>query len=298
MIFRAPEQPLAIPEVALTPFLLQDAEKRGDTPALIDGPTGRTLTYRGWAEAVRRTAAGLAQRGLRKGDVVAIYSPNLPEYAVAFHAVSLLGGIVTTISPLYTADELSRQLEDSSARYLVTTPGFLDKAQQAARENGLREVFVFGEADSVTSFDSLLAWQGDPPPVTIDPVNDLVVMPYSSGTTGLPKGVMLTHYNLVANILQSANVFGIGERDVILGVLPFFHIYGMVVVMNLSLHLGATVVSMPRFDLEECLRTLEKYRVSYAYIVPPIMLALAKHPSVDKYDLSSIRTLFSGAAPL
>jgi acyl-CoA synthetase (AMP-forming)/AMP-acid ligase II len=298
MIFRAPEQPLAIPEVALTPFLLQDAEKRGDTPALIDAPTGRTLTYRGWAEAVRRTAAGLAQRGLRKGDVFAIYSPNLPEYAVAFHAVSLLGGIVTTISPLYTADELSRQLEDSSARYLVTTPGFLDKAQQAARENGLREVFVFGEADSVTSFDSLLAWQGDPPPVTIDPVNDLVVMPYSSGTTGLPKGVMLTHYNLVANILQSANVFGIGERDVILGVLPFFHIYGMVVVMNLSLHLGATVVTMPRFDLEECLRTLEKYRVSYAYIVPPIMLALAKHPSVDKYDLSSIRTLFSGAAPL
>ncbi|HEX9945406.1 MAG TPA: 4-coumarate--CoA ligase family protein [Thermoanaerobaculia bacterium] len=301
MIFRAPEPPLAIPEVPLTPFLLERAPERGDKPAFIDGPSGRTLTYRGWAEAVRKAAAGLARRGLRKGDVFAIYSPNLPEYAVAFHAVSLLGGVVTTINPLYTAAELAQQLQDSGARHLVTVPPFLDKAQQAARESGVREVFVFGgveTAEGATPFASLLAAAGEPPAVAIDPRQDLVVLPYSSGTTGLPKGVMLTHYNLVANVLQSACALDVSERDTVLGVLPFFHIYGMVVIMNLSLHVGATVVTMPRFDLEQCLETLQTYRITYANVVPPIVLALAKSPLVEKYDLSRLRTLFSGAAPL
>jgi len=293
MIFRAPEQPLTIPEVPLTPFLLERAADRGAKPAFIDGPSGRTLTYRGWAEAVRKTAAGLAQRGLRKGDVFAIYSSNLPEYAVAFHAVSLLGGVVTTINPTYTAEELTRQLTDAGARFLVTAPPFLEKAQEAARAAGVRELFVFGE-----SFNSLLDSSGDPPAVAIDPRNDLVVLPYSSGTTGLPKGVMLTHHNLVTNILQSASVLGLSERDTVLGVLPFFHIYGMVVIMNLSLHAGATVVTMPRFDLEQCLEILQNYRVTYAFVVPPIVLALAKSPLVEKYDLSRLRTIFSGAAPL
>ena len=146
MIFRAPEQPLSLPEVPLTPFLLERAVDRGDKPAFIDASSGRTLTYRGWAEAVRRSAAGLSRRGLRKGDVFAIYSPNLPEYAVAFHAVSLLGGISTTINPLYTPAELAHQLKDSGARYLATVPSCLAKAQPAAQEAGLRELFVFGEA--------------------------------------------------------------------------------------------------------------------------------------------------------
>ena len=145
MIFRAPEPDVVIPDVALTPFLLERAAALGDKPAFIDGPRGRTLTYRGWAGAVRKAAAGLSSRGFRKGDVFAIYSPNLPEYAVAFHAVSLLGGINTTINPAYTASELSRQLEDAGARSLVTVPPCLDKAVQAAREAGVREVFVFGE---------------------------------------------------------------------------------------------------------------------------------------------------------
>jgi len=289
MIFRAPEQPLTIPVVPLTPFLLERAADRGDKPAFIDAPSGRTLTYAGWAEAVRGTAAGLAHRGLRKGDVFAIYSPNSPEYAVFFHAVSLIGGVVTTINPTYTAGELAQQLRDSGARYLITAPPFLDKAAEAARDAGVSEVFVFGDP---------IALAGEPPAVAIDPRRDLVVLPYSSGTTGLPKGVMLTHYNLVANILQTACVLPLDEGDTVLGVLPFFHIYGMVVIMNLGLHVGATVVIMPRFDLEQCLETLQKYKITFANVVPPIVLALAKSPLVDKYDLSRLRTLFSGAAPL
>jgi acyl-CoA synthetase (AMP-forming)/AMP-acid ligase II len=134
--------------------------------------------------------------------------------------------------------------------------------------------------------------------VEIAPRDDLVVLPYSSGTTGLSKGVMLTHYNLVANILQSAVVMPLHESDTVLGALPFFHIYGQTVIMNLGLYSGATTVTVPRFDLEQCLGLLQKHRISYANIVPPIALALAKHPAVDKYDLSALRTLFSGAAPL
>ena len=298
MIFRAPEPPVAIPEVALTPFLLAHAEERGDNAAFIDGPSGRSLTYRGWAESVRRTATGLAARGFRKGEVFAIYSPNLPEYAVAFHAVSLLGGINTTVSPLYTVAELSAQLKDSGARYLLTVPPCVEKAEQAANESGVREVFVFGETERGTPFGSLLAAENAPPAAHIDPREDLVVIPYSSGTTGLPKGVMLTHHNLVANILQAAAPLGLREDDIMLGVLPFFHIYGMTVIMNLALHVGATVVTMPRFDLEQCLQILEKYRVTFANVVPPMVLAFAKNPLVDKYDLSQLRTVFSGAAPL
>jgi acyl-CoA synthetase (AMP-forming)/AMP-acid ligase II len=297
MIFRSPEPPVEIPEVALTPFLLGHAEKLGDKAAFIDGPTGRVLTYRGLAEAVRRTAAGLSQRGFRKGDVFAILSSNLPEYAVAFHAVSLLGGVNTTINPLYTPAELGQQLKDARARYLVTVPGCVEKAAPAAAEAGVEETFVFGEAAGATPFASLAA-AGEPPAVSIDVRNDLVVLPYSSGTTGLPKGVMLTHHNIVANLVQTAGLLPVGADDVVMGVLPFFHIYGMVVIMSLSLHMGATVVTMPRFELEQFLETMQKYRVTYANVVPPIVLAMAKHPLVDKYDLKHLRMLFSGAAPL
>src|SRR5260370_3289781 len=142
MIFRGPEDPVEIPDVALTPFLLRTVGSYGDKAALIDAPSGRTLTYRGWADAVRKVAAGLSRRGLRKGDVFAIYSPNLPEYAIAFHAVSLLGATVTTINPAYMVDEMSRQLADSRAKYLLTTPPFLDKAEKS----GVREIFLIGDS--------------------------------------------------------------------------------------------------------------------------------------------------------
>ena len=297
MIFTSPEDAYAIPDVALTPFLIERATLWGDKPALIDASSGRVLTYAGWIDAVRRTATSLAERGLRRGDVLAIFSPNCIDYAVAFHAVSLIGGTITTINPLYTADELRHQLKDAGAHYLVTAPPFLEKALQAAGDLNLREIFVFGEAEGATPFSALLASEPTPPQVAIDPDKDVVAMPYSSGTTGLPKGVMLTHHNLVANVLQ-CEVLGVREDDVTLGVLPFFHIYGMVVVMNLTFCKGATVVVMPRFDLEQCLASLEKYRVTYAFVVPPIVLAFARSPLVDNYDLSSVRTLFSGAAPI
>jgi acyl-CoA synthetase (AMP-forming)/AMP-acid ligase II len=293
--------PVAVPDISVADYTLRHAARLGDKPALIDGPSGRTITYRQLGDGVRRVAAGLHARGFRKGEVLAIYSPNLPEYAIAMLGVATLGGVTTTANPLYTADELAKQLKDSRARFLVTVPPFLDKAREAARASGVEEVFVFGAAEGARSFAELLQAGDQPPAVRIDPARDIVVLPYSSGTTGLPKGVMLSHRNLVANLCQCEgmqNFEAFGERDVTMAVLPFFHIYGMVVILMLGLAGGGTIVSMPRFDLMEFLDLVQKYKATILPLVPPIVLGMVKHPAVAQFDLSSVRLVFSGAAPL
>jgi acyl-CoA synthetase (AMP-forming)/AMP-acid ligase II len=301
MIIRSGSPDVTIPDVSITEYVLRHAERLGHKPALIDGPSGRVLTYAQLADAVRRAATGLAQRGLRKGEVVAIYSSNCAEYAVVFHAVAALGAINTTVNPLYTTDELVTQLRDSGARFLVTVPAVLDKAREAAARTGIREIFVIGTGEGARPFAELLEAPPTPPAVAIDPGRDLVVLPYSSGTTGLPKGVMLTHRHLVANLRQCEGMQGFecfSERDVVIAFLPFFHIYGMVVIMMLCLANGSTVVTMPRFDLVEFLGAVQKHRVTVLPLVPPIVLGLVKHPAVAQFDLSSVRLVFSGAAPL
>jgi acyl-CoA synthetase (AMP-forming)/AMP-acid ligase II len=298
MIFRSPYAEVPIPSVSLTEFVLGAAERLAEKPALIDGATGRRITYGELAESVRRVAAGLAALGFQKGDVLAIYSPNCPDYAVAFHAVASLGGINTTINPVYTAEEVAHQLKDAGAKYLLTIPQLMERAQEAAGEAGVRELFVFGEAEGATPFAALLEADGPVPEVFIDPQQDLVALPYSSGTTGLPKGVMLTHRNLVANLCQLQLFETVSQDDTLLCVLPMFHIYGMVVIMNLGLHAGATIVTMPRFELEPFLELAEEHGVTLAHLVPPIVLALTKSPVVERYDLSKLKTVFSGAAPL
>ena len=289
MIFESPLGDVAVPDVTLPAFVLEDADERGDRPALIDGPTGRTLTYGDLARAVRSLAAGLADRGFGRGDVLALCAPNGPEYAVAFHAVAALGGVVTTINPAYTAHEIGFQLENADARLAVAAAGF----EERVREAGAQDVLVMGEP----SFDDLLTGGDAPMPDEADP-DDLVALPYSSGTTGLPKGVMLTHRNVVANLCQVREVQHVGEGDTIIGVLPFFHIYGMTVIMNQALRTGATIVTMPRFDLAGFLELVERHGVTKAHLVPPIILALAKHPLVDEHDVSTLAWINSGAAPL
>ena len=158
---------------------------------------------------------------------------------------------------------------------------------------------MFGEHARAIPYAEFFAHGDTPPHVDIDPANDVCVLPYSSGTSGIPKGVMLTHRNLVANMCQMRYpTTMLSSSDTLVGVLPFFHIYGMVVIMGYGLIEGATIVSLPRFDLEAFLGVIQKHRVTYANIVPPILVALAKHPVVSNYDLSSLRMLFSGAAPL
>ena len=294
MILRSPFPDVQIPDLPLGKYVFAHADRWPDAPALIDGPTGRMLTYRALRDLARRVANGLWARGARKGDVICIFSPNVPEYAAVFFGAAAVGVICTTANPTYGAEELARQVRDSGARLIVTVPALADRAREAGAAAGVTDVIVIGEA----SFGALLAESATAPAVTIDPARDVVALPYSSGTTGLPKGVMLTHRNLVANLAQMDPIEHIDPGESTIGFLPFFHIYGMVVVLCLSLRRGSCVVTIPKFDLVEYLRLSQQYRVRRAYIVPPVALALARQPVVDQYDLSALEVIMSGAAPL
>ena len=298
MIFRSKLPDLEIPEGNLVDVLLQHCDALGDKQALVDGPSGRQITYAELPVMVRRFATGLAQRGFAKGDVLAIFMPNVPEYGIAFLGTAYLGGVNTTVNSLYSTDDLIHQFKDSGARFLLTIPDFLDRALPAAEAVGMEEIFVLGNAEHCTPYAELLDNAGDAPQAEIDPVKDMVAMPYSSGTTGLAKGVMLSHRNLIANIVLSNAVNPAREDDKLFAVLPFFHIYGMALLLCLALYDGLTLLSSPRFELEQFLRIIQDHRVTWLSLVPPLVLALANHPIVDQYDLRCVRMITCGAAPL
>ena len=298
MIFENNDPGVAVPKKDLTSVVLQRVDELGDKSALIDGTSGRALSYNELSSQIKHLAAGLNQRGFKKGDVCAVFCPNLPEYATIFLGVAAVGGINTTVNSLYSTNDLIHQFTDSRAKFLITIPAFMDRALPAADKCGIEEIFVLGEAEGATPFSELLKNDGIAPEVTIDPKNDLVALPYSSGTTGLSKGVMLTHENLVSDMVLTTSINTITDKDVLIGVLPFFHIYGMVLILNLAIYRGVTLVTMPRFDLEQFLQIVEKYKITCLNLVPPLVLALSKHPLVDNYDVSSIRLISSGAAPL
>lgn len=296
MTFTSPLPSVGLPASPLTPYILERAGELAGKVAFIDGATGRTMTYGEFEDAVRRQAGGWLESGLAKGDVVAVMAPNCPEYGVIFHAVALAGGVITTVNPTYTPGEVHHQLVDSGATRLVTIPMFLETATAAIADSAVKEVYVIGEADGYASIASLGSGpRAEQVPVDLD---DVVVLPYSSGTTGLAKGVMLTHRNLVSNIEQTLGTVTVGEDDAFVAVLPFFHIYGMQVLMNLGLRAGATIVTMARFDLEQFLSLHREHRLTCAFVAPPMVVALAKHPVVDNYDLSALRWILSAAAPL
>lgn len=297
MIFHSPYADVTIPETALTPFLLRHAGRLAEKPALIDDTAGRTYTYGELAATVRRLAGNLARRGSQKGDIFVICAPNSAEYAITLLAVWSLGGRSLTINPLYTAREMGDQLQDAGARYVLTVPELVERVREASGPT-VETIYTFGEAPGAIPFEPLMTEAAEPPEVTIDPREDVAVLLYSSGTTGLPKGVMLTHYNVVANICQTQAITHASDQDTLIASLPFFHIAAWVVLFHLGLYNGGTVVIQARFDLERFLAALQNYGVTRTLVVPPILLALAKQPIVDNYDLSQFTALLVGAAPL
>ncbi len=282
------------PRHPLSELLAETARRLPEKPAFID-TAGNAFSYaRVWA-----AARGLARRlqragGITKGETVAIFSPNCPEFAVALHGALVAGAKVTPLNPLYREREVEHQLDDAEAAVLFAHRSLLPLVEGVRDQlPGLRAVYAIEDVWQLAE-----AERGEPEPVAIDPLNDLAFLPYSSGTTGLPKGVMLTHYNLTSNIRQSIATGLAREDGVLLAFLPFFHIYGATLLLNAPLAVGATCVVMPRFDAAQALELIERHGVTDLFVAPPALLALVHHPDAITRRHETLRFILSGAAPL
>ncbi len=295
MIFESRYPPVAIRDITITESVFEGLDARADQAVIVNGLTRDELTGAQLKDRIQRFAGGLIAHGFQ-GETVAIMATNHPDYPVVFHGVAYSGGTVSTANPTYTAAELNFQLTDSGASLLVTVPAFIDTAIEAAKGTNVRQILTIdGAAEGATAIDDFFA---DPLTEQVPvPHDHVVVLPYSSGTTGLPKGVMLTQRNLVVNVDQSLGAIDIQPGEWTVGFLPFFHIYGQTVLMNVYLARGAGVVTLPRFELETFLKLVQDYKTPRIWAVPPVAIALAKHPVVDNYDLSAAKYFFSAAAP-
>ena len=299
MIYRSHYPDVDIPNAPFHTVALRNTMRLASKPAFIDADTGRSVTYGELGHLVERVAAGLYERGVRKGDVVSMFAPNSIEYAIAFYSIISLGAIAAPANPTWTASELGTQLARQSARFMLTTPALLDTVR-AANDSGLQDdrVIVFGEHPSLTTFSDLVASTGPLPAVDIDPERDIAALFCSSGTTGLPKSVMLSHRALVATGAVAAVPEGVEEKDILPGHLPFFHAYGVLINLAAGPMAGATSVVIPRFEFERFLQLVQDYRMTRLFTPPPLIVLLAKNPVVDNFDLSSLEFINSGAAPL
>nr|AIY34667.1 4-coumarate:CoA ligase-like protein [Albuca bracteata] len=276
------------------------------SPCLISASTGRTFSYAETHLLSRRTAAFLSSRcGVGRGDVVMVLLQNCPEFVLSFLAASMLGAVTTAANPFCTPSEIAKQASASGAKAVVTQSLYTPKLANLTDGTVVVVTTDNSPAGCLSFWDEIgAADEGsvDPEGTAVGP-DEAVAMPFSSGTTGLPKGVVLTHGSVVASVAQQVdgdnpNLWLRPGEDVMLCVLPLFHIFSLNSVLLCGLRAGAAVVLMARFEMEGMLGMIERWRVTVAAVVPPLVLALAKNPVVERYDLGSVRVVLSGAAPL
>ena len=309
-IVRSPFPDVNVPSINIYSFVTRMFNEFERNTAFIDGIQGREINYGRFRDEINILSSAFRRMGLAKGDVLALCAPNSLDYPKVFLASVAAGGIVSTCNPTYTHQELNYQFENSGAKYIATIPALLPVVQKAIENLPIDKIIVIDDHNDstpnkgnskVTSISTLLKDTGSMFKVeSVNSKEDIAVLPYSSGTTGLPKGVMLTHYNIIANCCQLNNLELASLRvdETCMSILPFFHIYGMVAIMLLSLHCGARQVVLPKFEPHSFLSAIQNYRISSANLVPPLILFLAKHPEVSNYDVSSLKSIISGAAPL
>jgi len=316
-------------DLTIPQFMLREVTGRpqrpSNVPFFIEDATGRQVSYE---EAHRRTSALANALSLKHnigaGDVVCVFSPNHIDYAPVVWAIHTLGAVVTPANPSYTADELKHQMETAQARLIFSHPVGFKTAATVVQALSL----VSGVTSPIVLFDA-----GQKPSDSVDSIEDLVLfgksyvenfeairfkpgearetlafLSFSSGTTGKPKAVKISHYSVIANIIQMGTHYRINDPsqkdkpvapgDVALAVLPFFHIYGLVVTLHFLLFSAMTIVVVPKFSIEDYLRSIVRHRVTHLYVVPPQVVLLCKHPEVKRHDLSRVKSCFSGAAPL
>lgn len=307
--------------------LLEGAAKRAPERLALEF-LGYTMTYSALLENARKFANSLAELGVKKGDRVAIMLPNCPQFVIAFYGSMLLGAVVVNTSPLYVARELEHQLRDSGAETLIMMNLFYPRYREIAASVPVKRVVMTTVSDFLPFPKNLLypvkakrdgTWvevKPEPfihqfkklleksvssaaPKTTVQP-DDLALLQYTGGTTGTPKGAMLSHRNLMSNVTSASSWSPqtVDAGEVMLGVIPFFHVYGMTVAMNMAIKAAASIILLPRFQIKDVLEAIYKHKVTFFPGVPTMYVAINNHPELKKYDLSSIKICLSGAAAL
>ncbi|XP_044477740.1 4-coumarate--CoA ligase 2-like [Mangifera indica] len=288
-------------------YCFENLSAFADNPCLIVGSTGKSYSFAETHLICRRTAAGLAALGIKKGDVIMILLQNCVEFVFSFIGASMIGAVNTTANPFFTSAEIFKQMKISQAKLIITESQHVDKLRDSNEKvpkigEDFKVITVDEPPENCIHFSALSeANENQIPQVSIDP-DDAVALPFSSGTTGLPKGVILTHKSLITSVAQQVdgenpNLY-FKDSDVVLCVLPLFHIYSLNSVLLCSLRAGSAMLLIQKFEIRTLLELIQKHKVSVAAVVPPLVLALAKNPIVADYDLTSIRAMLSGAAPL
>ncbi|KAL1217186.1 4-coumarate--CoA ligase 3 [Cardamine amara subsp. amara] len=301
-IFRSKLPDIYIPNhLPLHTYCFEKLSSISDKPCIIVGSTGKSYTYGETHHICRRVAAGLYKMGIRKGDVIMILLQNSAEFVFSFMGASMIGAVSTTANPFYTSQEIYKQLRSSGAKLIITHSHYVDKLRN------LGEDLTVITTDDPTPenclpFSTLIDETNPPEESVVVGGEDAAALPFSSGTTGLPKGVVLTHKSLITSVAQQVdgenpNLY-LKSNDVVLCVLPLFHIYSLNSVLLNSIRSGVTVLLMHKFEIGALLDLIQRHRVTMAALVPPLVIALAKNPAVNSYDLSSVRLVLSGAAPL
>ena len=313
----------AFPPLTLPDMFADSAARFAERP-LVDF-MGRSYTYAALHAEARAFAAGLQRLGVVKGDRIGLYLPNVPIYVSAYYGAMLAGATVVNFSPLYTAQELAAQVADSGTRLLVTidSAALLPTALEVLKTSGLERLVVGSLAamlplakglalrllgrktlTRIPARPDVIRWDDSlastpPVPVPLDPLEDLALLQYTGGTTGTPKGAMLTHQNISANTRQVEAIDPRkGDRDVIMGVLPLFHVFANICVLNRTVVNGGCIAMLPRFDAGQALKTLQRVKATAMPGVPTMYQALLDHPALAKTDFSSLRVCISGGAPL
>lgn len=316
-------QHIDYPEIPLSDLLKTTAEQYPNHEAVVY--FDKAMTYKELYVASQKFATALAHLGVKKGDKVALYLPNTPQFIISYYGTIMLDAIETAISPLYREREVEHQLTDSEAETTVVLDALYPIVEKVLAKTQVKRVIVtslkeympsatafFGSLlkkipshkverkPNVYFFRELLSKYGaNPPSVQVNPREDLVALQYTGGTTGISKGAMLTHMNLVSNAVMCAEwLRGKKAEEVFLAVLPLFHIYGMTTSMNAPIYLAGRMIMLPRFDLTATLKAIDKHRVTVFCGAPTMYQVLLDHPEVGKYNLKSVRFCISGSAPL
>jgi len=299
---------LYYPVIPLHKVLENTAESFPDKLAFL---YPKEITFKKFKEQVDIFATVLKNLGVKKGDRVALYAHNSIEWEIAFYGLEKAGATLVPMNPLFKETEVKYEANDSGAETIIMLRSLYPVVAAVREETNLKTIiFIESEEDDMNLKmpEGAFRWselmqntKSDPPEYEFNPKEDLAALMYTSGTTGLPKGAMLTHYNIVSNIIQGGMVYELSEFDIALTVLPLYHIYGLNVCMNQAIWLGASQVVTPRFEVKEYSELIEKYRVTYSLCVPPIFLAVVRHleePGVKEYNWEDLKVVNNGGAPI